>query len=80
MASLEKFGLKLGYILFAAAEQVSKSLQGKDVTLQEALASINVAAAFYRRQWTAESFDRFVTVHEKTNHIAVNINLRYKPK
>ena len=22
----------------------------------------------------------FVTVHEKTNHIVVNINLRYKPK
>ncbi len=63
LASLEKFsilfGLKLGYILFAAAEQVSKSLQGKDVTLKEALSSINLAAAFYRRQRTAESFDRF---------------------
>ena len=36
LTSLEKFsilfGLKLGYILFAAAEQVSKSLQAKDAT------------------------------------------------
>ena len=63
LASLEKFstlfGLKLGYILFAAAEQVSKSLQAKDTTLQEALSSVNLAASFYRRQRTVEAFDRF---------------------
>lgn len=45
LASLEKFsilfGLKLGYIPFTTAEQVSKSLQGKDVTLQEAKFIIN---------------------------------------
>ena len=53
LASLDiLFRLKLGYILFAAAEQVSKSLQGKEVTLQEALTSIHLAVAFYRRQQT----------------------------
>ena len=63
LTSLEKFsilfGFKLGYILFAAAEQVSKNLQAKDATLQEALSSVNLAAAFYRRQRTEEAFVRF---------------------
>jgi hypothetical protein len=63
LASLEKFstlfGLKLGYILFLTAEQVSKNIQGEGVTVQEGLSSVNLAAAFYRRQRTEEVFDRF---------------------
>ena len=63
LASLEKFstlfGLKLGYILFVTAEQVSKNIQGKDVIVQEALSSVNLAAAFYRRQRREEAFDCF---------------------
>ena len=63
LASLEKFrilfGHKLGYVLFTAAEQVSKALQAKGTTLQEALSTVNLAAAFYRRQRTAEAFDQF---------------------
>ena len=50
LASLEKFstlfGLKHGYILFVTAELVSKNIQGKDVTVQQALSSVNLATAF----------------------------------
>ena len=66
LSALEKFstlfGLKLGHILFATAEEVSKSLQAKDTTLQQALSSVNLASAFYRRQRTDEEFNRFMTV------------------
>ena len=63
LAALEKiltlFGLRLGFLLFATAEEVSKSLQAKDITLQQALASINLASAFYRRQMTEQAFTKF---------------------
>ena len=40
LAALEKFstlfGLRLGFLLFATAEEVSKGLQAKDTTLQQA--------------------------------------------
>ena len=41
------FGLKLSYLLFNTAEVVSKGLQAKDLTIQEAISSINLASAFY---------------------------------
>lgn len=63
LVALEKFstlfGLKLGYLLFGASETLSKSLQGKDTTSQEALSSVNLARAFYTRQRSDESYDRF---------------------
>lgn len=63
LSSLEKFstlfGLKLGYLLFSASETLSKSLQGKDTTLQEALSSVCLTKAFYRRQRTDEAFSDF---------------------
>ena len=63
LSALEKFstlfGLKLGRILFTTAEEVSKSLQAKDTTLQQALSSVDLASAFYRRQRTDEEFNRF---------------------
>ena len=63
LSALEKFdtlfGLKLGYILFATAEEVSKSLQVKNITIQEALSSVNLASVFYRRQRTDEAFNTF---------------------
>ena len=50
LAALEKllslFGLRLGFLLFTTAEEVPKSLQAKDTTLQHTLASINRASAF----------------------------------
>ena len=41
------FRLKLGYLLFVTAEEVSKCLQAKDTSL---------ASGFYRRQRTVEAF------------------------
>ena len=35
------FGIKLGYALVGAAEQLSKTLQGKDTTLQETITAVN---------------------------------------
>ena len=37
------FGLTLAYLLFGASEDVSKSLQAKNTTLQEALSSVKLA-------------------------------------
>ena len=63
LTSLEKFdthfGLKLAYLLFGASEEVSKSLQAKNATLQEGLASVKLASAFYKRQRTEEAFGIF---------------------
>ena len=63
LAALEKFstifGLRLGFLLFATAEEVSKGLQAKDTTLQQALDSIDLASPFYWRQWTEQAFKQF---------------------
>ena len=66
LAALEKFstlfGLRLAFLLFATAEEVSKGLQAKDTTLQQALASIDLASSFYRRQRTEQAFKQFFEV------------------
>ena len=66
LAALEKFstlfGLRLAFLLFSTAEEVSKGLQAKDTTLQQALASINLASSFYRRQRTEQAFKQFFEV------------------
>ena len=51
--------LDLGYLLFGAAEEVSKCLQTKDISLQEALSAVNLTSGFYRRQRTDVAFDIF---------------------
>ena len=53
------FGLKLGYTLFGAAEQLSKTLQGKDTTLQEAITAVTLAKSHYARLRLEAEFDRF---------------------
>jgi len=64
IAALEKFetffGLKLGYLLFSAAEETSKVLQNKDRTLQEAVSAVNLTQAFYQRQRNDYEFDRLM--------------------
>ena len=51
VTAIEKFStllrLKFGYLLFGSSETLSKSLQGKDITLQEALSSVDFARAFF---------------------------------
>ena len=63
LSSLDKFGsvfgLKLGYLLFGAAEQLSRTLLGKDVTLQEAITATNLAKNHYTRLRTEAGFDKF---------------------
>ena len=63
LANLEKFdifwGLKLSYLLFGAAEEVSKFLQTEDISIQSALSSVNMASAFYSRQRKPEAFKNF---------------------
>ena len=76
LTALEKFGtlfgLKLGRVLSAAAEEVSESLQAKDTTLQTALSAVNLASAFYRRQRTHEAFNRiYDSVVETAQHLVI---------
>lgn len=63
LATLDKFetffGLKLGHQLFGAAEEVSKVLQTKDLSVQEAVSSVSVIKQFYKRLRRNEEFDRF---------------------
>ena len=60
LATLETyFGLKLSHQLFGAAEEVSKALQAKDLSVQEAVSSVNVIKRFYKRIRRDEEFDRF---------------------
>ena len=51
--------VKLGYLLFEAAEQLSRALQGKDTTLQEAITAANLAKNHYTRLRTEAEFNKF---------------------
>ena len=53
------FGLKLGYLLFGAAEQLSRAQQGKDTTLQEVITAANLAKNHYRQLRTEAEFKKF---------------------
>ena len=50
LAVLEKFeiffGLRLGHLLFGAAEETSKALQAKDTSVKEAVTAVSVTRAF----------------------------------
>ena len=52
------FGLKLGYAIFSASEQLSRTLQGKHTT-QEAMSAIRLAKSHFRRLRTEAEFNRF---------------------
>jgi len=53
------FGLKFGYFLFGAAEQLSRMLLGKDTILQQTITSANVAKNNYTRLCTEAEFTKF---------------------
>ena len=61
LSSLDKFdsvfGLKLGYLLFEAAEQLPIALQGKDTTLKEAITAVNLAKNHYTQLRTETEFN-----------------------
>ena len=62
--SLEKFntlfGLKLSYVIFGAAEQVSFTLQKKATILQEALVAVDTAKAYVTWIRTDDNFNLFI--------------------
>ena len=53
------FGLKLAHLLFSVAEQVSSTLQSKDITLKESLVSVSTAKKFYLRIRADNEFEHF---------------------
>ena len=76
LASLEKFstlfGLELGYLVFGAAETLSNTLQGKDTSIQEAVAAVNLAKSFYKRQRKEEAFNQF---YDRTTKSASSLKI-----
>ena len=81
LSSLEKFstlfGLKLGYTLFSAAEEVSKGLQAKDLTIQEAMSSINLASSFTGDRGQVRPLTSFMIVQLKQHSIWQYVNHKY---
>ena len=53
------FGLKLCVAIFAPTEQLSLTLQSKDIAVQEARDAALVTENFLRRQWTDTAFEDF---------------------
>ena len=53
------FGLKLSFLLFSASEQLSRALQGKDLSAQDAFKATSLTKAYYQRQRNDENFDKF---------------------
>ena len=53
------FGLKLSHLVFGASEQLSATLQYKDINAQEVSSTVNAALAFLERQQSDSVFDKF---------------------
>ena len=45
------FGLKLSFMVFSATEQLSRALQGKDTTIQEAQSAAFLTIAQTKNRW-----------------------------
>ena len=58
------FGLRLGHLLFGAAEETSKPLKEKDTSVQEALTTAKLLVLFFKRQRTDSSFESFFATTE----------------
>ena len=53
------FRLKLSFLIFSATEHLSITLQGKNITVQEAVSASNVTKRFLDKQRTDRCFDIF---------------------
>ena len=53
------FGLKLAHLLFSVAEQVSSTLQSKNITLKDALVSVSTAKKYYPHIGADNKFEHF---------------------
>ena len=47
------------HILFSAAEQVSFTVQRKDIALDDALSAVDAAKQFFKRNRSDENFNKF---------------------
>ena len=63
------FGLKVSFMVFSAMEQLSKTLQYRDINAQEVLSSVRMANNFLKRQRSDPAFNSFyeVVVKEAEN-------------
>ena len=63
LTQLEKFGsyfgLKLSFMVFGATEQLSRILQGKDTTIQEAQSAAFLIIPHLKRKRTDATFAKF---------------------
>ena len=73
VALMEKFstyfGLKVSFMVFSAMEQLSKTLQYRDINAQEVLSSVRMANSFLKRQRSDFAFNSFyeVVIKESEN-------------
>ena len=51
--------MKISFVLFPASEQLSRTLQGKDLSAQDAFKATSLTKAYYQRQRNDENFDKF---------------------
>ena len=51
------FGLKLAHLLFGASQQLSRTLQSKQKSAEDAFKAAGLAKVFYSRQRSDEAFD-----------------------
>ena len=76
LASMQRFqtyfGLQLAYTLFDALESLSRSLQAKDLSIQEAVSAVNLAKGFYKHQRTEQAFN---FCYDKAIHNAESLQI-----
>ena len=76
LASMQKFqtyfGPQLAYTLFGTSESLSRSLQAKDRSMQEAVSAVNLAKDFYKRQRTEQTFN---FCYDKAVHNAESLQI-----
>lgn len=81
--ALEKFetffSLWLGYLLFGYAENTSKVLQAKDISVQEAVSAVKMTQSFYQCQRQDGYFEKFFE-STITNARALNIGELVLPR
>ena len=70
--------MKLGHLLFRAAEDTSRVLQAKNTSVQEAKAAVHVTQAFYKRQRQEDKFYRNTVALAETLQIGNPTLPRYR--
>ena len=83
LAIMDKFqtyyGLKLAFLIFGATEQLSATLQYKDINAQEVTLAVSAAIGFLERQQSDAAFDTFygAVVEEAKAYIITHRNQPY---